>query len=90
MTYVDRTGQKRKNMSNQQQRQIITRLIQNAEIPLKKFGEWPLGDEEEEHRFGLDCKDCGIIYISLNPKGAESMEVQAVRQYQNHLIAKHR
>ena len=73
-----------------QQKQIITRLIKNAEIPLKKFGAWPSGGEGEEHQFGLDCADCGIIYISLNPKGAESMEVQAVRQYQNHVIAKHR
>lgn len=72
-----------------QQRQIITRLIKNAEIPLKRFGEWPLGDEGEEKRFGLECEDCGIIYISLNPRGSESMEVQAVRQYQNHIIAKH-
>ena len=76
-------------MSNQQ-RQIITRLIKNAELSLKRFGEWPAGDEEEEHRFGLDCADCGILYISLNPKGPESMEVQAVRQYQNHLNTKHR
>lgn len=77
-------------MSNQKQRQIITRLIENAEIRLKRFGEWPLGDEGEENRFGLDCEDCGIIYINLNPKGPESMEVQAVRQYQNHIEAKHR
>jgi hypothetical protein len=62
----------------------------NAAIPLKKFGAWPSGGEEEEKSFGLDCADCGIIYISLNPKGLESMEVQAVRQYQNHLVAKHR
>ena len=72
------------------QRQIITRLIENAEIPLKRFGQWPAGDEGEEQRFALDCKDCGIIYISLNPKGPESMEVQAFRQYQNHVNAKHR
>jgi hypothetical protein len=77
------------NMSTQQ-RQIITRLIKNADLNLKKFGEWPSGDEEEENRFGLDCEDCGIIYISLNPKGSEPMEVQAVRQYQNHVTAKHR
>ena len=75
---------------SQQQRQIITRLIKNAEIPLKKFGAWPSGNEGEENQFGLDCADCGIIYISLNPKGSEAMELQAVRQYQNHLIAKHR
>jgi hypothetical protein len=49
-----------------QQRQIITRLIKNAETPLKKLGKWPSGDEGEEHQFGLDCKDCGIIYINLN------------------------
>jgi hypothetical protein len=73
-----------------QQRQIITRLIKNAEIPLKKFGAWPSGDEGVENQFALDCEDCGIIYISLNPKGPESMEVQAVRQYQNHVTAKHR
>jgi hypothetical protein len=73
-----------------QQRQILTRLIKNAEISLKRFGEWPSGDEGEEKQFGLECEDCGIIYLSLNPRGAESMEVQAVRQYQNHLIAKHR
>jgi hypothetical protein len=73
-----------------QQRQIITRLIKNADIPLKRFGEWPSGDEGEEKRFGLECEDCGIIYISLNPKGSEPMEVQAVRQYQNHINAKHR
>lgn len=72
------------------QRQIITRLIENAEIRLKKFGEWPSGDDREEHKFGLDCEDCGIVYISLNPKGAEPMEVQAFRQYQNHINAKHR
>jgi hypothetical protein len=75
---------------SQQQRQIITRLIKNAEIRLKKFGKWPSGDEGEENRFALDCEDCGIIYISLNPQGPESMEVQAVRQYQNHVTAKHR
>jgi hypothetical protein len=74
---------------HEQQRQIITRLIKNAELSLKKFGEYPLGDEGEEKRFGLDCKDCGIIYISLNPKSRESMEVQAVRQYQNDITAKH-
>jgi hypothetical protein len=73
-----------------QQKQIITRLIKNAEIPLKKLGGWPSGDEGEEHQFGLDCKDCGIIYINLNPKGPEPMEVQAFRQYQNHVMAKHR
>ena len=72
------------------QRQIITRLIENAEIPLKRFGQWPAGDDEEEQRFALDCNDCGIIYINLNPKGPESMEVQAFRQYQNHVNAKHR
>jgi len=73
-----------------QQRQIITRLIDNAEIPLKRFGEWPSGDDGAENRFGLECKDCGIIYITLNPKGSERMEVQAVRQYQNHINARHR
>lgn len=72
------------------QRQIITRLIENAGISLKKFGEWPSGDDGEEQRFGLDCEDCAIIYISLNPKGPEPMEVQAFRQYQNHINAKHR
>lgn len=72
------------------QRQIITRLIENVEIPLKRFGDWPSGDEGEENRFGLDCEDCGIIYIILNPKGPEPMEVQAFRQYQNHVKAKHR
>ena len=76
--------------SHQQQLQIISRLIANAEIPLKQFGKYPLGEEGEEQRFGLDCEGCGIIYISLNPKGAESMEIQAVRQYQNHINAKHR
>jgi hypothetical protein len=75
---------------HEQQLQIISRLIANAEIPLKKFGDRPSGDEGEERRFGLDCEDCGIIYISLNPKGPESMELQAVRQYQNHITAKHR
>lgn len=74
----------------EQQLQIIARLIANAELPLKKFGKYPLGDEGEEKRFGLDCVGCGIIYITLNPKGPESMQVQAVRQYQNHVIAKHR
>jgi hypothetical protein len=73
-----------------QQRQIITRLIKNAEIPLKKFGAWPSGGEGVENQFALDCEDCGIIYISLNPNGPESMELQAVRQYQNHVTAKHR
>jgi len=78
-------------MSSQQQLQIIKRLIANAEIPLKKFGESPSGDEGEEQRFGLSCQGCGgILYISLNPKGSEPMEVQAVRQYQNHVTAKHR
>jgi hypothetical protein len=72
------------------QREIITRLIENADIPLKRFGEWPSGGEEEENRFGIDCEDCGIIYISLNPKGPEPIEVQAFRQYQNHVNAKHR
>jgi len=72
------------------QREIITRLIKNADISLKRFGEWPSGGEGEEKQFGLDCEDCGIIYISLNPKGSEPMEVQAVRQYQNHINAKHR
>lgn len=57
--------------------QIITRLIENADIPLKKFGNWRSGSDEEENQFGLECEDCGIIYISLNPKGAEPMEVQA-------------
>ena len=77
--------------SHQQQLQIIKRLIANAEIPLKQFGKYPLGDEGEEQRFGLDCQECGgILYISLNPKGSEPMEVQAVRQYQNHVSAKHR
>jgi hypothetical protein len=73
-----------------QQRQIITRLIKNAELPLRKVGKWPSGDDGEEHQFCLDCADCGLVYISLNPKGPESMEVQAVRQYQNHVISKHR
>lgn len=72
------------------QRQIINRLIENAEIPLKRFGEWPKGGEGEENRFALDCEGCGIIYINLNPKGPEPMEVQAFRQYQNHVNAKHR
>ena len=76
--------------SHQQQLQIIKRLIANAEIPLKQFGKYPLGNEGEEQRFGLDCEECGIFYISLNPKGAESMEVQAVRQYQKHINTKHR
>jgi hypothetical protein len=75
--------------THQQQLQIIARLIANAEIRLKQFGEYPLGDEGEERRFGLDCEDCGIIYIRLDPKGSESMEVQAVRQYQNHITTKH-
>jgi hypothetical protein len=75
---------------HERQLQIIKRLIANADLNLKKFGEWPLGNEEEERRFGLDCEDCGIIYISLNPKGSEPMEVQAVRQYQNHVTTKHR
>jgi hypothetical protein len=72
------------------QRQIITRLIENAEIRLKKLGEWPSGEDVGEHRFGLECEDCGIIYISLDPKGPEPMEIQAFRQYQNHINAKHR
>jgi hypothetical protein len=75
---------------HEQQLQIIARLIANAEIPLKQFGGRPVGDEGEERRFGLECEDCGIIYISLNPKGVEPMEVQAFRQYQNHVTAKHR
>jgi hypothetical protein len=74
----------------EQQLQIIKRLIANADLNLKKFGESSLGDEEEERRFGLDCEDCGIFYLTLNPKGSESMEVQAVRQYQNHVTTKHR
>lgn len=72
------------------QRKIITRLIENADITLKKFGKWPSGNDEEENQFGLECEDCGIIYINLNPKGPEPMEVQAFRQYQNHVTAKHR
>ena len=75
---------------HQQQLQIIARLIANAELPLKQFGDYPLGDEAEEKRFGLDCEGCGIIYITLNPKGPEPMELQAFRQYQNHVTAKHR
>ena len=76
---------------HEQQLQIIARLIANAELPLRKFGEFPSGDEaEEEKRFGLDCEGCGIIYISLNPKGPEPMEMQAFRQYQNHVTSKHR
>ena len=74
----------------EQQLQIITRLIANADLPLKKFGKYPSGDDGEEKRFGIDCEGCGIIYISLNPKGQEPMEVQAVRQYQNHVTSKHR
>jgi hypothetical protein len=64
--------------------------MENVDIPLKKFGKWPSGNDEEENQFALECEDCGIIYISLNPKGAEPMEVQAFRQYQNHVNAKHR
>jgi hypothetical protein len=75
---------------HEQQVQIIKRLIANADIPLKKFGEYPSGNEGEEKRFGLDCEGCGILYISLNPKGVEPMEMQAFRQYQNHVTAKHR
>lgn len=76
--------------AHEQQLQIIKRLIANADLPLKKFGEYPSGDEGEEKRFGLDCEGCGILYISLNPKGPEPMEMQAFRQYQNHVAAKHR
>jgi hypothetical protein len=83
------TQRDRENMSTRQ-RQIITRLIKNAELPLKKFGAWPSGDDEEEKQFAIECGDCGIIYISLNPKGPEPMEVQAFRQYQNHVNSKHR
>ena len=75
---------------HQRQLQIIARLIANAELPLKQFGDYPPGDEAEEKRFGLDCEGCGIIYIKLNPKGPEPMEIQAFRQYQNHVTAKHR
>ena len=76
--------------THQKQLQIITRLIANADIPLKQVGKYPPGNDGEEKRFGLECKDCGIIFnISLNPKGPEPMEVQAFRQYQNHVTAKH-
>jgi hypothetical protein len=74
----------------EQQLKIIKRLVANADIPLKRFGVYPSGDEGEEKRFGLDCEGCGILYITLNPKGPESMEMQAFRQYQNHVTAKHR
>jgi len=83
--------EKREVMSiREQQLQIIKRLMANADLELKKFGESSLGDEIEERRFGLDCENCGIFYITLNPKGSEPMERQAVRQYQNHVNAKHR
>lgn len=75
---------------HEQQLQIIKRLIANAELTLKKFADSPLGNEGDERRFGLDCKDCGIFYLTLNAKGSEPMEIQAVRQYQNHVNAKHR
>lgn len=75
---------------HEQQLQIISRLVANADIPLKKLGKYPSGDEGEEKRFGLECEGCGILYISLNPKGPEPMEMQAFRQYQNHVTAKHR
>lgn len=91
MYALNRIRQKEKRMTaHEQQLQIIARLIANADLELKKFGESSLGDEAEERRFGLDCEDCGIFYITLNPKGSEPMEMQAVRQYQNHVIAKHR
>ncbi|HWT00021.1 MAG TPA: hypothetical protein VN256_07220 [Pyrinomonadaceae bacterium] len=75
---------------HEQQSQIIKRLIANADLPLKKLRENPSGGEGEEKRFGLECEGCGIIYISLNPKGPEPMEMQAFRQYQNHVTARHR
>jgi hypothetical protein len=75
---------------HEQQLQIIKRLVAYADLPLKKLRENPSGGEGEEKRFGLECEGCGIIYISLNPKGPEPMEMQAFRQYQNHVTAKHR
>jgi hypothetical protein len=75
---------------HEQQLQIIKRLIANADIPLKILGKNPMGDEGEEKRFGLECEGCGIFYVTLNPRGPEPMAMQAFRQYQNHVTAKHR
>jgi hypothetical protein len=75
---------------HEQQVLIISRLIANADISLKTLGKYPIVNEGEEKRFGLECEGCGIIYINLNPNGPEPMEMQAFRQYQNHVTAKHR